>query len=300
MQKKKFKTESQKLLDMMINSIYTHKEIFLRELISNASDAIDKLYYRSLTDDSVKLKREDYAIRIEADKEGRNLIISDNGCGMTKDELENNLGTIAKSGSFDFKKENPDKTDVDIIGQFGVGFYSAFMVSDKITVVSKAYGSDEAWKWESEGIDGYTIEPCDKEEAGTTITMHLKEDTDDEKYSDYLNEYTIRRLIKKYSDYIRYPIKMDVETEKLKEGGNDLNDGAQELLDGANELKEGVEKFNEEGVEKITDFVDQDLQDIIDRLKVLQDVSGTYKSFSSESDENSYSVKFIIETRGIE
>ena len=221
MQKKKFKTESQKLLDMMINSIYTHKEIFLRELISNASDAIDKLYYRSLTDDSVKLKREDYAIRIEADKEGRNLIISDNGCGMTKDELENNLGTIAKSGSFDFKKENPDKTDVDIIGQFGVGFYSAFMVSDKITVVSKAYGSDEAWKWESEGVDGYTIEPCDKDEAGTTITMHLKEDTDDEKYSDYLNEYTIRRLVKKYSDYIRYPIKMDVETEKLKEGTKD-------------------------------------------------------------------------------
>lgn len=221
MQKKKFKTESQKLLDMMINSIYTHKEIFLRELISNASDAIDKLYYRSLTDDSVKLKREDYAIRIEADKEGRNLIISDNGCGMTKDELENNLGTIAKSGSFDFKKENPDKTDVDIIGQFGVGFYSAFMVSDKITVVSKAYGSDEAWKWESEGVDGYTIEPCDKDEAGTTITMHLKEDTDDEKYSDYLNEYTIRRLVKKYSDYIRYPIKMDVEEEKLKEGTKD-------------------------------------------------------------------------------
>lgn len=221
MQKKKFKTESQKLLDMMINSIYTHKEIFLRELISNASDAIDKLYYRSLTDDSVKLKREDYKITIEADKEGRNLKISDNGCGMTKDELENNLGTIAKSGSFDFKKENPDKTDVDIIGQFGVGFYSAFMVSDKITVVSKAYGSDEAWKWESEGVDGYTIEPCDKDEAGTTITMHLKEDTDDEKYSDYLNEYTIRRLVKKYSDYIRYPIKMDVETEKLKEGTKD-------------------------------------------------------------------------------
>lgn len=221
MQKKKFKTESQKLLDMMINSIYTHKEIFLRELISNASDAIDKLYYRSLTDDSVKLKREDYKITIEADKEGRNLIISDNGCGMTKDELENNLGTIAKSGSFDFKKENPDKTDVDIIGQFGVGFYSAFMVSDKITVVSKAYGSDEAWKWESEGVDGYTIEPCDKDEAGTTITMHLKEDTDDEKYGDYLNEYTIRHLVKKYSDYIRYPIKMDVETEKLKEGTKD-------------------------------------------------------------------------------
>ena len=221
MQKKKFKTESQKLLDMMINSIYTHKEIFLRELISNASDAIDKLYYRSLTDDSVKLKREDYKITIEADKEGRNLIISDNGCGMTKDELENNLGTIAKSGSFDFKKENPDKTDVDIIGQFGVGFYSAFMVSDKITVVSKAYGSDEAWKWESEGVDGYTIEPCDKDEAGTTITMHLKEDTNDEKYGDYLDEYTIRRLVKKYSDYIRYPIKMDVETEKLKEGTKD-------------------------------------------------------------------------------
>lgn len=221
MKKKQFKTESQKLLDMMINSIYTHKEIFLRELISNASDAIDKLYYRSLTDDSVKLKREDYAIVIKADKEGGNLIITDNGCGMTKDELENNLGTIAKSGSFDFKKENPDKKDIDVIGQFGVGFYSAFMVSDKITVKSRAYGANGAWCWESEGVDGYTVEPCDMENFGTEITMHLKPDTDDEKYSDYLNEYTLRRLVKKYSDYIRYPIKTDVETEELKEGTKD-------------------------------------------------------------------------------
>lgn len=221
MKKKQFKTESQKLLDMMINSIYTHKEIFLRELISNASDAIDKLYYRSLTDDSVKLKREDYAIVLKADKEGGNLIITDNGCGMTKDELENNLGTIAKSGSFDFKKENPDKKDIDVIGQFGVGFYSAFMVSDKITVKSRAYGADEAWCWESEGVDGYTIEPCEMENFGTEITIHLKPDSDDEKYSDYLNEYTLRRLVKKYSDYVRYPIKTDVETEELKEGTKD-------------------------------------------------------------------------------
>lgn len=220
MAKKQFKTESKKLLDMMVNSIYTHKEIFLRELISNASDAIDKLYFRSLTDSTVQLTHDDYEIRISADKTARTLTITDNGCGMTKDELENNLGTIAKSGSFDFKNDPEHKNgeQIDIIGQFGVGFYSAFMVADKITVESRVYGADEAFCWESEGADGYTIKPCEKETAGTVITINLKADTDDEKYSDYLEEYRLRSLIKKYSDYIRYPIRMLTEHSHLKEG----------------------------------------------------------------------------------
>ncbi|MGN1047776.1 MAG: molecular chaperone HtpG [Eubacteriales bacterium] len=223
MAKKQFKTESKKLLDMMVHSIYTNKEIFLRELISNASDAIDKLYFRSLTDPSVKLTHGDYEIRLNADKEKRILTISDNGCGMTKEELENNLGTIAKSGSFDFKSnpENEGKDQIDIIGQFGVGFYSAFMVADKITVESKAYGSEEAFCWESSGADGYTINPCEKETAGTLITLYIKKDTEDEKYGEYLDGYRIRTLIKKYSDYIRYPIKMLCEHEQLKEGSKD-------------------------------------------------------------------------------
>lgn len=220
MAKKQFKTESKKLLDMMVHSIYTNKDIFLRELISNASDAIDKLYFRSLTDQSVKLAHEDYEIRLTADKEKRVLTVADNGCGMTKEELENNLGTIAKSGSFDFKNdpENEIKDKIDIIGQFGVGFYSAFMVADRITVESKAYGSAEAYCWESSGADGYTINPCVKDTAGTIIRLTIKEDTEDEKFSDYLDEYRIRSLIKKYSDYIRYPIKMLCEHKHLKEG----------------------------------------------------------------------------------
>ena len=218
MEKRQFKTESQKLLDMMINSIYTHKEIFLRELISNASDAIDKLYYRSLTDDSVKLNRGDYEIRLTVDKDARTITVSDNGCGMTAEDLENNLGTIAKSGSLDFKKENEAKEDVDIIGQFGVGFYSAFMVADKITVTTRAFGADGANRWESEGVDGYTVEPCEKDTFGTDILLHLREDTEDEKYSEYLDSYRIRNLVKKYSDYIRYPVRMLTESEQLKEG----------------------------------------------------------------------------------
>lgn len=226
MDKKQFKTESKKLLDMMVNSIYTHKEIFLRELISNASDAIDKLHFRSLTDDSVTVKSDEYEIRLTPDKDARTLTITDNGCGMTKDELENNLGTIAKSGSFEFKNDPENAKDekeqeIDIIGQFGVGFYSAFMVADKITVTSKAYGADEAYKWESEGADGYTLEACEKEEPGTQIVLHLKEDTEDDKFSEYLEEYTLKNLIKKYSDYIRYPIRMITEHEKLKEGSED-------------------------------------------------------------------------------
>ena len=220
MKKKQFKTESKKLLDMMINSIYTHREIFLRELISNASDAIDKLYFRSLTDSSVAINKGDYAINLSADKTARTITISDNGCGMTKDELENNLGTIAKSGSFDFKKENESTEDVDVIGQFGVGFYSSFMVAKKIAVRSKVYGEDVAHIWESEGADGYTIEECDKSTFGTEITLYIKEDTEEEKYSEFLDEYRIRALVKKYSDYIRYPIKMPVTKQRLKENSD--------------------------------------------------------------------------------
>lgn len=220
MKKKQFKTESKKLLDMMINSIYTHKEIFLRELISNASDAIDKLYFRSLTDESVGLSKGDYAIFIKADKDARTLVISDNGCGMTAEEMETNLGTIAKSGSFDFKRDNADD-DIDIIGQFGVGFYSAFMVAKKITVVSRPYGSDVATMWESEGASGYTISECEKDDFGTEITLYIKDDSEEERYSEYLEEYTIRSLVKKYSDYIRYPIKMEVSREEPIEGEDD-------------------------------------------------------------------------------
>ena len=214
MAKKQFKAESKRLLDLMINSIYTHKEIFLRELISNASDAIDKLAYLSLTDENVGLNRSDFVIRLAADKEARTLTVSDNGIGMSKEEMEENLGTIAHSGSLQFKPEMEKQDDIDIIGQFGVGFYSAFMVAEKVTVVSKKYGSDEAWKWESTGADGYTITPCEKESAGTEITLYLKADTDDERYSDYLSDYRLRSLVKKYSDYIRYPIKMEVEEQR--------------------------------------------------------------------------------------
>ncbi len=218
MAKKQFKTESKKLLDMMINSIYTHKEIFLRELLSNASDAIDKLYYLSLTDSNVGISKDNFKITISSDKENRLLTIEDNGIGMTKDELENNLGTIAKSGSFDFKETAEKKEDVDIIGQFGVGFYSAFMVSDEITVLSKAYNSDVAYEWRSSGVDGYTVTEASKDQAGTVITLHIKEDTETENYSEFLDSYRIRALVKKYSDYLRYPIMMDVEKSVAKEG----------------------------------------------------------------------------------
>ena len=220
MAKKQFKAESKKLMDMMINSIYTHKEIFLRELISNASDALDKLYFRSLTDDSIKLNKEDYQIKLSIDKERRTLTIEDNGCGMSDKELENNLGTIAKSGSLDFKTENKSD-DVNIIGQFGVGFYSAFMVSDNVVVKSRAYDADQAFAWSSKGVDGYTIEPCFKNDFGTKITLHIKEDTENENYSDFLEQYTIMSLVKKYSDFIRYPIKMMWETNRIKEGTED-------------------------------------------------------------------------------
>jgi molecular chaperone HtpG len=218
---KQFKAESKRLLDLMINSIYTHREIFLRELISNASDAIDKLYYKALSDGDTGLNRDDFSINIIPDKEKRTLTITDNGCGMTKDELENNLGTIAKSGSLNFKKDNEPKEDIEIIGQFGVGFYSAFMVSKLVTVISKAYGSEEAYKWQSKGAEGYTIEPCEREGHGTTIILQIKDNTEENNFDEYLEPFTIKHIVKKYSDYIRYPIKMDIEKSRLKEGSKD-------------------------------------------------------------------------------
>jgi molecular chaperone HtpG len=217
METKQFKAESKRLLDMMIHSIYTHKEIFLRELISNASDAIDKLYFRSLTDDKVGLNKDDFAIWISADKDSRTLRITDNGIGMTEEELENNLGTIANSGSFKFKNENKLEDDNQIIGQFGVGFYSAFMVAKKVTVISKAYGSDKAYQWESEGVDGYTVTEADKKSAGTEIILELLDDTEDENYTEFLDQYRIKSLVTKYSDYIRFPIKMEVSHSRPKE-----------------------------------------------------------------------------------
>ena len=222
MKKREFKSESKRLLDLMINSIYTNKDIFLRELISNASDAIDKLYYKSLTDSNIKISKESLEININYDKDLRTITVSDNGCGMTEVELENNLGTIAKSGSLAFKQMDDVKDkDIDIIGQFGVGFYSAFMVADEITVISKSIEDDCAHKWKSSGLDGYTLEKCDKSSVGTDIIIHIKEDTEDENYSDYLTEFKLKELIKKYSDYIRYPIKMEVSHSHKKDDSDE-------------------------------------------------------------------------------
>ena len=220
MEKKAFKAESQRLLDLMIHSIYTHKEIFLREIISNASDAIDKLCYLSLTDENVGLKREDFAITLSVDKENRTLTVSDNGIGMDADELENNLGVIASSGTYQFRQGLDKEAEADVIGQFGVGFYSAFMVADHITVISRKYGQEQAYRWESDGLEGYTIEPCTRDAVGTDIIMHIKPDGDEEpdEYGQYLQEYALRRLVKKYSDYIRFPIKMMMPHSQVKEG----------------------------------------------------------------------------------
>ena len=220
MEKKAFKAESQRLLDLMIHSIYTHKEIFLREIISNASDAIDKLCYLSLTDENVGLKREDFAIILSVDKENRTLTVSDNGIGMDADELENNLGVIASSGTYQFRQGLDKEAEADVIGQFGVGFYSAFMVADHITVISRKYGQEQAYRWESDGLEGYTIEPCTRDAVGTDIIMHIKPDGDEEpdEYGQYLQEYALRRLVKKYSDYIRFPIKMMMPHSQVKEG----------------------------------------------------------------------------------
>ena len=229
MAKRQFKAESKRLLDLMINSIYTHKEIFLRELISNASDAVDKLAYKALTDDQVGLNRSDFKITLTPDQIARTLTISDNGIGMTKEELEQNLGTIARSGSLQFKQElakqeNGGEHTTDIIGQFGVGFYSAFMVADHVTVTSRAYGSDEAWQWASDGADGYTLTPCGKESAGTDIVLHIKQNTEDDHYDEYLEQYRLAELVKKYSDYIHYPIVMLMHKSRQKPRPEDAGD----------------------------------------------------------------------------
>lgn len=229
MKKKEFKTESKRILDLMINSIYTNKEIFLRELISNASDAIDKLYYISLTDRKVKLDKDDFYIKVEVDKNENTLTIRDNGIGMNEEELENNLGTIAESGTFLFKEENKNK-ETECIGQFGVGFYSAFMVSEEIEVLSKKFGDKKAYLWKSSGKDGYTIEEANKDDYGTTITLHLKKDTDEENYSKYSDEFTIEGLIKKYSDYIKYPIKMDLTHNEKDKDGKDVSHTHEEVI----------------------------------------------------------------------
>ena len=267
MRKKQFKAESKKLLDMMINSIYTHKEIFLRELISNASDATDKLYFKSLTDGSINASVDELKIRIDVDKDARTITISDKGIGMTAEELESNLGTIAKSDSLNFKNENKDDEnleDIEVIGQFGVGFYSSFMVSDKVEVVSKALGEESANKWTSEGVEGYTIEPCEKDERGTTVTLHIKENTENEDFDQYLEQYTIQGLVKKYSDYIRYPIVMEVSAE-IPDPDNegefitDINDevlNSQVPIWRKNKSEISDEEYNEFYKQKFYDYTD--------------------------------------------
>ena len=281
MEKKQFKAESKRLLDLMINSIYTHKEIFLRELISNASDAIDKLHFKSLTDDSIGLTQSDYKIHLAADKDARTLTIIDNGIGMTKDDLENNLGTIAQSGSFAFKKENETGDDVDIIGQFGVGFYSAFMVSKHVAVISKAYGSDQAYRWESDGADGYTIEETQRDGFGTTIILTIKEDTEENHYDEFLDEYRIRGLVKKYSDYIRYPITMDVEKERKKEGSEDEYESytKEETLNSMQPIWKKAK--NEVTDEDYNNFYKEKFFDFTDPMKVIHsktEGSATYNA----------------------
>lgn len=279
---KQFKAESKRLLDMMINSIYTHKEIFLRELISNASDAIDKLYFKSLTDDKVGMNKDDFKIEITADKENKVLTISDNGIGMTAEELENNLGIIANSGSFKFKNENEKTDDVDIIGQFGVGFYSAFMVAKEVEVRSKAYGSDKAYMWKSSGADGYTIEECDKDSVGTEIRLTLKDDTETECYDEYLEASTIKELVKKYSDYIRFPIKMDVEKTKRKADAkeDDYSDDAYETVIENETLNSMVPLWrknkNELKPEDYNNFYKEKFFDYTDPLKYIHSkIEGT-------------------------
>ena len=301
---KQFKAESKRLLDMMINSIYTHKEIFLRELISNASDAIDKLYFKSLTDDSIGMNKNDFAITIAVDKDSNTLTISDNGIGMTEDELENNLGIIANSGSFKFKNENEKTEDVDIIGQFGVGFYSAFMVAKQVEVRTKAYGSDKAYVWNSTGVDGYTIEECEKEKTGTEIRLTLKEDTENESYSEYLDSYKIKELVKKYSDYIRCPIKMDIEKSRRKADAadDDYSDAAYEKYIENETLNSMVPLWrknkNELKAEDYNNFYKEKFYDFNDPLKYIHSkVEGTttYDSLlfiPSQAPYNFYSKDF--------
>ena len=278
MSNKQFKAESKRLLDLMINSIYTNKEIFLRELISNASDAMDKLYFRSLTDNTINVKREDLKIKIDIDKENRTLTITDNGCGMNEEELDKNLGTIAKSGSLKFKKENEKAENVDIIGQFGVGFYSAFMVSDFVKVESRTPNSEKAYCWSSKGVEGYKIEECTKDDIGTKITLHIKEDSEEENYSQFLDSYKIQDIIKKYSDYIHYPIQMEVEHKKKKEGTENEYETVKEL-ETINSMipiwKKDKKKVTEE---EYDNFFKDKFHDYEKPLKVIHtSVEGQYK-----------------------
>lgn len=281
MKKKQFKSESKRLMDLMINSIYTHKEIFLREIISNSSDALDKLYFKSLTDSSINLNSDDFVIRIELDKDNRTIKVIDNGCGMTEEELDNNLGTIAKSGSLAFKNENEKADGVDIIGQFGVGFYSSFMVSKKVTVDTKSYGSEKAYHWESEGVDGYTVTESDKSDFGTVVTMYLKDDTDDDNYSEYLDEYTVSSLIKKYSDYIRHPIMMDFVTSKKVEGEEDNYEDVVETRTVNSRIPLWKKNKNEVSDEEYNNFYKEKFYDYEDPLKVIHtsvEGNATYKA----------------------
>ena len=281
MRTKQFKSESKKLMDMMINSIYTHKEIFLREIISNSSDAIDKLYFLSLTDAKVGIKPDEFKIEIALDKDAGTITVSDNGIGMTEEELDKNLGTIAKSGSFDFKSENKESENIDIIGQFGVGFYSTFMVSDRVTVESKAYGSDTAYRWSSKGADGYTIEPCDKETVGTTVIMHLKKDTEDEKYSEFLDQYKISSLVKKHSDYIRHPIVMEFTTKKAVEGKDNEYEDVTEIRTLNSMIPIWKKSKSEVKDEDYNNFYKEKFFDFEDPIKVIYsstEGTATYKS----------------------
>ena len=284
MKKREFKTESKRVLDLMINSIYTNKEIFLRELISNASDALDKLYYLSLTNKDIKVNKSDLEIKIDLDKEARTLTITDNGCGMTEEELENNLGVIAESGSLHFKEENDGKDDVNIIGQFGVGFYSAFMVSDKVVVESKSYKDEDSHIWESTGVDGYTISKGKKETTGTKITLYLKKDTEDYNYSDFLTEYKIRSIIKKYSDYISYPIKMMVENTRKKEDSDEYETYTEEATLNSMVPLWKKDKKNIKN-EEYNNFYEDKFHDYEEPLKVLH--------FNMEGNVNFTALLFI-------
>ncbi|MCQ2450562.1 MAG: molecular chaperone HtpG [Clostridia bacterium] len=281
MRTKQFKSESKKLMDMMINSIYTHKEIFLREVISNSSDAIDKLYFKSLTDNNVGIKADEFKIYIELDKDNRTIKVTDNGIGMTEDELDKNLGTIAKSGSFDFKSENGKEENVDIIGQFGVGFYSTFMVSSKVTVETKAFGSDTAYIWTSKGADGYTIAECDKETVGTTVTMYLKDDTDDDKYSEFLDQYTISNLIKKHSDYIRHPIVMNFVTKKPVEGKEGEYEDITEVRTLNSMIPIWKKSKSEVSDEDYNNFYKEKFMDFEDPIKVIHSSTEGTATFKS-------------------
>ena len=280
MANKEFKAESKRLLDLMINSIYTNKEIFLRELISNSSDAIDKLYFRSFTNKNVKVKREDLKINVEIDKDNRTITVTDNGIGMNEKELDENLGTIAKSGSLNFKENMDKKEEIDIIGQFGVGFYSAFMVADKVTVESKAYGENEAYKWESSGIDGYTIGKTDKKDVGTKITLHIKPKTDDENYDEFLDNYKIQEIIRKYSNYIRYPIQMNVEKRRKKEGTEEFESYFEiQTINSMTPLWKKAKKDIKE--EEYNNFYKEKFYDNENPLKVIHtSVEGQYKYIS--------------------